>query len=930
MRTKLFASVAFAALILPSAAYAQSTGSTDFEGETEIVVTGTATARSVGGVQLPDTPKSKVTIDSELIQRQRPGQTVNDIINLSPGVSFQNNDATGAAGGTFTIRGFDSTRISQTIDGVPLNDTGNYAIYSNQQQDPETLESVTVNLGSTDVDSPTASASGGTVNIRTRVPGEELGALFSGMVGTYAAEGSPAGKRNFYRGFAMIDTGSLTSFGTRAFVSASWVNGDNPFNNYGQLQKAQWNGRIYQPIGSNGDFISVAGHYNQNRNNFFGSAPLRTDLTSVPVNGTPRVVGTGTANRFPTTRNERFYNINYPCATTTARAGLVDNANTCGIEFDRRYNPSNTGNIRVASRFTLAEGLTLTTDASFQYVKANGGGVVGAREGCTTLGNSPTVGACGANTYTGVLNAGPNGGNASPGGFGTYVGRDLNGDGDTLDTVELGNPSETTTRRYVVVSTLAYDINDDNRIRINYTYDRGRHRQTGEHVLLAPNGEPYDVFPINQPVLDGQGNPIQKRDRLSYATLQQLSGEYRGQFGGLTVVLGITNKWFTRDLNQHCFTVAANGNVACVDPAQVAAYAAANPYTYFGPGVTTVGAVTRPAGVCTTSVTCVVGFAPPSSRTYTYSKLLPSVGLTFDVTGDLSLFASYTKGISVPGTDILYNAFYFPVGADQAKPLAEGTDSFDGGFRYRHGRLTAQLSGWYTAYKNRIATAYDPELDQTITRNLGDVTKWGFDGSIAYKPTPDLLIYVFGSYLHSEIKDNLLIGNFDTDFNGATPNVPVYYLTAGKRESGAPVYTFGGRIQGTLGPVDIGLQVKRTGKRYVNDENLAVFQCFNTAGTGNGSVRNGDFCANSSSTTGAGRLVQVYNAAAPAYTLVDLDVRVNMEQWGLSKTYLQFNVTNLFDQFYVGGFGGSSNRFSVPNVQFGVPRAVTAALVVGF
>src|ERR1700712_4457601 len=117
MRTKLFAGVAFAALILPSAAYAQSTGSTDFEGETEIVVTGTAAPKSVGGIQLPDTPKSRVVIDSELIRRQRPGQTVNEIITLSPGVSFQSNDATGAAGGTFTIRGFDSSRISQTQDG---------------------------------------------------------------------------------------------------------------------------------------------------------------------------------------------------------------------------------------------------------------------------------------------------------------------------------------------------------------------------------------------------------------------------------------------------------------------------------------------------------------------------------------------------------------------------------------------------------------------------------------------------------------------------------------------------------------------------------------------------------------------------------------------------------------------------------------------
>ncbi len=875
MRTKLFASVAFAALILPSAAFAQSTGSTDFEDEGEIVVTGTALSASVGGVQLPDTPKSKVVIDSELIQRQRPGQTVNDIINLSPGVSFQNNDASGAAGGTFTIRGFDSTRISQTVDGIPLNDTGNYAIYSNQQQDPETLESVNVNLGTTDVDSPTASASGGTVNIRTRVPGEELGALFSGMIGTYAADGSSAGNRMIHRGFAMLDTGDFTGIGTRAFVSASWTDADNPFNNYGQLQKAQFNGRIYQSIGDNGDFIAISGHYNQNRNNFFGSGPLRIDTTQSPTNLAPRTAGTGSGNRFALTGPERFYNINYPCNTDTPQAGVADTTNSCGTEFDRRYNPSNTGNIRGNSRFTLAEGLVLTIDPSFQYVKANGGGTVTGREGRRTLGGTQYLGFSGGSYYLGV---------------------DLNGDGDLLDQVTVLAPSQTTTRRYVVIAGLSYEINDDHRIRVSYTFDRGRHRQTGELIRVDQGGEPFDVFPVNNPILDANGWATQKRDRLSIAKLQKLSGEYRGKFGGLTVVLGVAAPFFSRDLTNYCFTTSAGGFLDCITPTQVAAYAANSPYS-FNPAT---GAVT--------------GFAPPGHRVYKYDKILPSAGITYDVTNSLTFFASYSKGISAPGTDILYNAFYYPTTADLAQPEPETTDSFDWGWRYRKGRISAQLSGWYTAYKNRIATAYDPEADQTITRNLGDVTKWGFDGSIAYKPIPEVLLYVFGSYLHSEIKDNTIGGRCSAAFvasgaygcNTIGLNNQYNFLTAGMRESGAPVYTFGGRIQGTIGPVDIGIQAKRTGARYVNDENLPVFQ---TAGT---------------------TIFQVYPDKAPAYTLVDLDVRFNMEQWGLDKTYIQINVTNLFDQVYVGGFGGSANRFTVPFAQFGVPRAITGSLVVGF
>src|SRR3546814_2294220 len=116
------------------------------------------------------TPKAKQVLDQEIIRRQRTGQTVNDIVNLVPGVSFQNNDPWGSGGGGFTIRGFAADRISQTLDGLPLNDSGNYALYTNQQVEPEILEQVSVNLGVTDVDSPTASAVGGTINIRPRVP----------------------------------------------------------------------------------------------------------------------------------------------------------------------------------------------------------------------------------------------------------------------------------------------------------------------------------------------------------------------------------------------------------------------------------------------------------------------------------------------------------------------------------------------------------------------------------------------------------------------------------------------------------------------------------------------------------------------------------------------------------------------------------------
>src|SRR3954451_17042329 len=168
---------------MPSIASAQSTGTVEAEKQA-IVVTGTR-ARDVGGVQTPDTPKAKVVLTQEIISRSNPGQSILDTINLVPGVSFQNNDAYGSSGGTLNIRGFDSSRISLTFDGIPLNDSGNYAIFSNQQLDPELIEQVNVNLGTTDVDSPTASAVGGTVNLRTLTPTNDMGVRVNAGIGRY-------------------------------------------------------------------------------------------------------------------------------------------------------------------------------------------------------------------------------------------------------------------------------------------------------------------------------------------------------------------------------------------------------------------------------------------------------------------------------------------------------------------------------------------------------------------------------------------------------------------------------------------------------------------------------------------------------------------------------------------------------------------------
>ena len=510
-------------------------------------------------------------------------------------------------------------------------------------------------------------------------------------------------------------------------------------------------------------------------------------------------------------------------------------------------------------------------------MKANGGGTVTARESGRDL--NPAGGAANCTTVLTGANVSCQAGylGGSP-----YFGRDLNGDGDILDQVTMIAPSQTRTRRWGLIAGLRWDIADDHTIRVSFTHDYANHRQTGEVGALQANGEPYDVFPVNggpnNALTDVNGRVLQKRDRQSYATLEKVAGEYRGEFGDLTVNVGIAAPFYRRELNQYCFTSSASGFVEC-----------------FGRGsplIATVGPL-NPA------------WAPPQQRVYNYSKVLPNVGAVYHFTPQLSAFASFAQGLSVPGTDPLYNSVYLPANAPGTQPVPETTDSFDAGLRYRSGMVQAQFSGWYTKYHNRLASAFDPDANETVYRNLGEVEKYGIDGSISVQPVDRLSLYAFGSWNKSKILENVQTG------------AATFAPTAGKRESGSPVYTYGFMARADLDVVDIGFVAKRTGERYVYDTNLPVCSGAPAAAT---------------PTVCSGTNRVVYPEKTPAYWLVNLDARVGLGWAGLNdKTYLQLNVYNLFDQFYVGGFGGGLYQSSTPPfVQIGAPRTISGTLVVAF
>ena len=734
------------------AAYAQSTGTAEVENLAEVVVTGRR-VRQLAGVTDQTATKSRVGVTGESLANYAPGQTFLDSLNQVPGLNFTNNDAYGSSGGNLRLRGFDGARVSLTFDGIPLNDTGNYQIYTNQQIDPELIEAVDVNLGTTDVDSPTASAVGGSINTRTRRPAKEMG----GMVSLSGGEDS------FRRVFGMFETGEMGPFGTRAYIAGSYARNDK-FKGPGEIFKRQFNARIQQDL-DNGNFIAASFHFNRNRNNFYRNASEATFLA-----------------------NGRQFDNLATCTRLMGTAGVADNENSstltggnenplnpsaCTNYYNLRVNPSDTGNIRINSLWHLSENVRLAIDPSFQYVLANGGGTQTLTETPSATGNGSedrrVVGVSGRSAW------------------------DLNGDGDTLDTVRFYTPNNTNTKRYGVNASLIWDLSDTQRVRLAYTLDYGKHRQTGAFGYLDAFGNPQNVFGGRQgnKVPTADGSFLRTRDRYSIAELNQVAAEYRGKFmdDKLIATIGVRAPFFKRELNQYCYSLDATTNVLCTTQTPTATLAN---------GSVTFGASTRQ-------------YIKPFSATAKFEEILPNVGLSYAIADKQTIYASYAGGLSAPRTDNLYAVRRLADGSlARANPDPEQTDSIDLGWRYSSENLIASAAIWQSQYKNRIVSSFDPDLGFFIDRNVGDVDLQGLDLQAGWRVNDWMTVSANASYNDSELKNDLRAS--------ATATLP----TKGKQFVETPEYTYGGRVDLTPIPnLSVGFEGKFVDERYTTDINDA-------------------------------------------------------------------------------------------------------------
>jgi iron complex outermembrane receptor protein len=262
----------------------------------------------------------------------------------------------------------------------------------------------------------------------------------------------------------------------------------------------------------------------------------------------------------------------------------------------------------------------------------------------------------------------------------------------------------------------------------------------------------------------------------------------------------------------------------------------------------------------------------------------------------------------------------------------ETTDSFDLGARYITGRFQAQATAWKIDYQNRIVTSFDPETNTSIDRNVGKVNSWGVDTGIGFRPIKQLNLIGLLSYTSAKLKQDVITSSYvyvpvaipataTTAAISATAAPPpptglTYYCdgipatlpttgvnvynicaqTKGKFVVETPKWQYGGRAELKLDPVTVGIQAKHVSSRWATDVN---------------------------------------DVKVKGYNVVDLDARVGLDRWfGNNKTFLQLNVTNLFNEHYFGNLSTTINAYgggsSAPRFTPTATRAITGTLSVGF
>lgn len=449
---------------MSGAAYAedQAQGTTELAKD-EATKTVTITGRKAGmGLMVrEDAPKSRSTVNREELQKQRPTGNPYQAMDLMPSVNAYNYDASGLFGGGLTMRGFNSDQIGVTINGVPVNDSGSYAVYPMEYVDQENVCSEFVTQGSTDIDSPQVGATGGNLGIVTCDPEEKARFRFAQTLGTL----------NLTKTYGRVDSGRFANDRAKVYLS------------YSHAESEKWRGegkarRDHIDFGFRLDFdrfnyITGAILYNRALNNSFQS------LTLSQIN-----------------QNGYYYDYdNTFVGHLTGGPGSQVEKQTNSY-YNLQLNPFEDVIASATAKFRIGEDTDIKITPYYWYGYGGGVSEQAQKEGGFL------------NNVTGKFNAGV----------------DLNHDGDTLDSVLVASGSFTRTDRPGVVASVTKSVGDHTLFG-GLWYEAATHRQTNPEQPVSANGSIADPWFTNNGsfLMRPDGTPYEFRNQRTESRSYQFS-----------------------------------------------------------------------------------------------------------------------------------------------------------------------------------------------------------------------------------------------------------------------------------------------------------------------------------------------------------------------------------------------------------------------
>ncbi|WEF12966.1 TonB-dependent receptor [Pectobacterium actinidiae] len=196
-----------------------------------------------------DSAKSRSTVTKDALDKMPAAGNAIDKLKYTAGLNVSSNDASGLSGVSYTMRGMSADQVGLSSDGIPVNDSGDYAVYPNGMGDPENLEQIFVTQGSSEMDGPHIGASGGNIGLVSHRPAKDFGGFVKQTFGS----------NNLSKTFARLETGQHNGFSS--WLSYSYTDSDKWRGaGYSRADKVEWNG-LYEH--ENGHSSSLIVKYNQ-------------------------------------------------------------------------------------------------------------------------------------------------------------------------------------------------------------------------------------------------------------------------------------------------------------------------------------------------------------------------------------------------------------------------------------------------------------------------------------------------------------------------------------------------------------------------------------------------------------------------------------------------------------------------------------------